>query len=57
MSNYYILGVLFEEFEDRNILVCVIVRFNRLDKEICGLKERKLNSLIGKRVCLGRKEV
>lgn len=44
VDNYYTLVVLFEEFEERKILVCGIVRFNRLGllKVICGLKEKKV---------------
>ena len=57
MSNYYTSVALFEELEDRDTLACVTVRSNRSGKEICGLKERKSNSLTGKRVCSGRKEV
>lgn len=46
MDNYYIFVWLFEEWEGRKILVCGIVRFNRLGlfKDICDLKVKEVKS-------------
>ena len=59
MDNYYTSVTLFEELEEKKTLAWGTVRSNRqgLPKEICGVKERKSNSLNGEGVCIGKKEM